>query len=69
METKRSIRFQPKPVHDIRHQLLESCILHACDAFGTLEILGRGVAALLPLACVVDQEFGDLARARPSLRL
>ena len=36
-------------------------ILHAGDAFGAFEILRGGVAALLALAGVIDQEFGDFA--------
>ena len=52
---------QAEPVHHVRHQLLEPGILHAGDTFGALEILGRGVAAFLALARVVDQEFRDLA--------
>ena len=45
----------------VRHQLLEARVLHAGDAFGALEIGRGGVAALLALARVVDQELGDLA--------
>ena len=52
---------QAEPVHHIRHQLLEPGVLHACDAFGALEILGRSIAAFLALACVVDQKLRDLA--------
>ena len=52
---------QAEPVHDIRHQLLESGVLHAGDAFGALEILGRGIAAFLTLAGVIDQKLRDLA--------
>src|SRR6478735_3299868 len=51
---------QAEPVHDVRHQLLESSILYTCNAFGTLEILGRGIAAFLPFARVVDQKLGHL---------
>ncbi|CCD99338.1 hypothetical protein BRAS3809_2590011 [Bradyrhizobium sp. STM 3809] len=50
-----------EPVDDIRHQLLETRILHAGDAFGALEVSGRGVAVLLALARIVDEELGDLA--------
>ena len=52
---------QAEPVDHVRHQLLEAGILHAGDAFGALEIVRGGVAALLALAGVVDQELGDLA--------
>src|SRR6185503_9911125 len=40
----------------------ESRVLHAGNALGALEILRRRIAALLALACVVDQEFRDLAQ-------
>src|SRR4029453_6986014 len=52
---------EAEPVDHIRHQLLEAGILHAGDTFGALEILGRGIAAFLTLAGVVDQKLGDLA--------
>src|SRR5260370_20050652 len=52
---------QSEPVHHIRHQLLESGILHAGDTFGALEILSRGIAAFLALACVIDKKFRDFA--------
>src|ERR1700716_4271225 len=52
---------QAEPVHHIRHQLLESGVLHAGDTFGALEILGRGIAAFLALACVIDKKFRDFA--------
>src|SRR5262249_23910867 len=50
-----------EPVQHVRHQLLEAHVLHAGDAFCALEIAVGPVAALLPLAGVVDQEFGDFA--------
>ncbi len=46
---------------DVRHQLLEARVLDAGHAFGALEVGGSGVAALLALPGVVDQELGDLA--------
>ena len=52
---------QTEPMDRVRHQLLEARVLNAGDAFGALEIGGGGVAALLPLARVVDQELGDFA--------
>ena len=51
---------EPQPMDHVRHQLLKARILHAGNAFRALEI-GRGrIAALLPLAGIVDQELGDL---------
>src|ERR1700726_5174572 len=52
---------QAEPVDHVRHQLLEAGILHPGHAFGALEILRGGIAALLALACVVNQELGDFA--------
>src|SRR5215471_2680538 len=57
----------PEPVEDVRHQLLKAHVLHAGDAFGAAEIGVRPVAAMLPLAGVVDEEFGDLAERPPLL--
>src|SRR5580700_8361410 len=54
-----------EPMHGVRHQLLEAGVLNAGNAFGALEIGRRRVAALLPLARVIDQEFRDLAQ-RPA---
>src|SRR5205814_4412855 len=51
-----------QPVQNVRHQFLEAHVLHAGDAFGAQEIVVRAVAALLPLARVVDQELGHLAQ-------
>src|ERR1700736_1722960 len=53
--------FQADPVHPIRHQVLESGVLPAGDTFSSLEILGRGIAAFLTLACVIDKKFRDFA--------
>ena len=50
-----------EPVDHVGHQLLEARVLHAGDAFGALEVGVGAVAALLPLARVVDQELGDFA--------
>src|SRR5690606_34801218 len=50
-----------EPLQHIRHQLLETRILHACNAFGAFEIGGRLIAAGLTLSRVVDEEFRDLA--------
>ena len=50
-----------EPVQHVGHQLLEAHVLHAGDAFGAGEVLGGGVAALLALAGVVDQELRHLA--------
>ena len=49
----------------VGHQLLEAHVLNAGDAFGTGEVARRGVATLLALARVVDQELGDFAE-RPA---
>ena len=61
IDTQRSMRADAEPVEHVRHQLLEAHVLHAGDAFGAVEIGVGAVAAALPLARVVDQEFGDLA--------
>src|ERR1700721_1549437 len=52
---------QAEPVDHVRHQLLAAGILHPGHAFGALEILRGGIAALLALASVVNQELGDFA--------
>src|SRR5580704_12356920 len=57
--------FDAEPMDRVRHQLLETGVLHAGDTFGALEILCRRIATLLPLARVVDEEFRDLAQ-RPA---
>src|SRR5690606_33409808 len=54
-----------EPVQHVGHQFLEAHILHAGDAFRALEIGLGPVAALLPLARVVDEELGHLAE-RPA---
>src|SRR5215207_4615935 len=50
-----------EPVEDVRHQLLKAHVLHAGDTFGAVEIGLGAIAALLPLARIVNQELGDLA--------
>src|SRR5260370_16587148 len=41
---------QSEPVHHIRHQLLESGLLHPAYTFGALEILSPAIAPLPPPA-------------------
>ena len=52
---------QAEPFDRVGHQLLETRVLDAGDAFGALEILRRGVAAFLALAGVVDQKLCHFA--------
>jgi hypothetical protein len=62
MDMNRSMPADTEPVQHIRHELLKAGVLHARDTFRALEI-GRGlVAALLPLAGIVDQELRHLAQ-------
>ena len=56
------MRAQTEPMDHVGHQLLESRVLDAGNAFGALEIGRGGVAAFLPLARIVDQELGHLAQ-------
>ena len=51
-----------QPMQHIGHELLKAHVLHAGDALGAGKILIGAIAALLPLARVVDQELGDLAK-------
>src|SRR5581483_9317743 len=49
------------------HQLLETRILHAGDAFSALEIGRSRIAILLALARVIDQELCHFAERTPFL--
>ncbi len=61
IDTQRSMRRMPSQWKTSGIKLLKSHVLHAGDAFGAAEIGVGAVAALLPLARVVDQELGHLA--------
>ena len=51
-----------QPAQHIGHEFLKPHVLHAGHALGAGKVLVGGVAAHLALACVVDQELGDLTQ-------
>mmetsp|Transcript_5882 Transcript_5882/g.12842 ORF Transcript_5882/g.12842 Transcript_5882/m.12842 type:complete len:208 (-) Transcript_5882:987-1610(-) len=56
-----------EPQQRVGHQFLEAHVLYTSYHLGALEVVLRRVAALLPLACIVDHELGHLAQRAPLL--